>query len=265
MPFTRMTYSDVTGAGPFRYRFDFDVAFQAIFDMRREQIWGYEALVRGPNGESAGEVIASIPAPALYAADQHCRDTAISLAANLGLTGNLSVNFYRGALGGTNDDIAATLESADRHGFPTNKIMFEFSETEHVRDVAKTRGHVNQHIERGFLTAMDDFGAGFQGLSLLCEVRPDIIKLDMSLIRNVDADPRRAKIVSAIVRMCQDLGICTICEGVETQAELLCLMDMGVEHFQGFLLARPQLARLLTEQQKAAAFAQVGISLDPAV
>ena len=264
MPFTRITQADSAGPVPLRFRFDFDIAFQAIFDMRHQQVWGYEALLRGPNGESAAEVIAAIPAPAIYGADQHCRETAISLASSLELNGCLSVNFLRGALTAPVDYIAATLQCADRCGFPTDRLMFEFSETEQVKDISETRRRVNQHIEHGFLTAMDDFGAGFQGLSLLCDVRPDIIKLDMSMIRNLDRDPRRAKIVAAIIQLCDDLEICPVCEGVETKAELDCLMDMGVLHFQGFLLARPQLASLLTEPQKAAAFAHIATPLRPA-
>lgn len=264
MPFTRMTQAVTAGPVPFRFRFDFDIAFQAIFDMREGKVWGYEALVRGPNGESAAEVIASIPAPAMYAADQHCRETAIALAADLGLKEYLSINFLRGALLAPEDYIAATLECAKLHGFPTDKIMLEFSETEQVSEIAESRRAVNQYAASGFLTAMDDFGAGFQGLSLLCEVRPDVIKLDMSLIRNVDKDHRRAKIVAAVVRICSDLDICPVCEGVETVEELNCLMDMGVAHFQGYLLARPQLTRLLANHQKARAFAHMMPPLRPA-
>ena len=265
MPFTRMTQANVSGPAPFRYRFEFDIAFQAIFDMGADSVWGYEALVRGPNGESAAEVIAGIPDPAIYAADQHCRETAIALAASHGLTDYLSVNFLRGSLLAPENYIAETLACADRHGFPINRLMLEFSETEQVQDIDESRRAVNQHIARGFLTAMDDFGAGYQGLSLLCDVRPDVIKMDMSLIRNVDQDPRRAKIVAAIVQLCRDLDIKPVCEGIETQGELDCLMALGVSHFQGFLLARPQINQLLTEHQKAAAFSLGNKSLQPAV
>lgn len=264
MPFTRIAQAVTTGPGPSRFRFDFDIAFQAIIDMRAGKVWGYEALVRGPNGESAAEVIAGIPAPAMYAADQHCRETAIALAASLGMKEFLSINFLRSALLGDEDYIGATLACADQHGFPADKIMLEFSETEEVDEIDDSRSAVNRHNGRGFLTAMDDFGAGYQGLSLLCEVQPDVIKLDMSLIRNVDKDPRRARIVAGIVQICTDLNIRPICEGVETQEELACLLDIGIAHFQGFLLARPQLTRLLADHQKAAAFDLIRDRLRPA-
>lgn len=257
MAIARMTQSHVAAKVPLRFRFDFDIAFQAIFDMHEQKVWGYEALVRGPDGQSAAEVIAAIPAPAIYAADQQCRDIAIQLAVSLGMNERLSINFLRGALLAPEDYIATTLACADDLGFPADRIMLEFSETEQVPDVAESRARVNRHGCRGFLTAMDDFGAGFQGLSLLCDVHPDVIKLDMYLIRNIDTDPRRARIVDAILKMCRDLDICPVCEGVETKAELACLMDMGVAHFQGYLLARPQTARLLTPDQISAAFAQV--------
>lgn len=265
MPYSGTTRANGAGLPPFRFHFEFDVAFQAIFDMRELQVWGYEALVRGPNGESAAQVIASIPAPAMYAADQHCRETAIALATNLGMEEYLSINFLRGALFAPEDYIANTLTCANQLGFPTERIMLEFSETEQIGNIAEGRRVVNKHNEGGFLTAMDDFGAGYQGLALLCDVRPDVIKLDMSMIRDVDRDPRRAKIVAAIVQLCGDLDICPICEGVETNAELDCLLDIGVAHFQGFLLARPQLGRLLDDHQKETAFGTLRNPLRPAV
>jgi len=264
MSYSKITQANAAGPAPFRFRFDFDIAFQAIIDMRQREVWAYEALVRGPNGQSAAEVIAGIPAPAMYAADQHCRETAIALASSLGMTEYLSVNFLRGALLAPQDYIASTLDCAAKNGFPTDRIMLEFSETEQVEDIFEGRRAVNQHAARGFLTAMDDFGAGYQGLSLLCDVQPDVIKMDMSMVRGVDTDPRRAKIVSAIVQLCRELDVMPVCEGVETKQELDCLLEIGVAHFQGFLLARPQLGRLLDHQQKEAAFAHVAPPLRPA-
>lgn len=250
-----------TGTAPFSFAFEYNIAFQPIFDLGQKRIWAYEALLRGPNGESASDVIASIPAFAKHEADQRCRETAIAMATHLGMTEVLSLNVLRSALLAPTDYIEATLDCADENGFPTNRILFEFSETEYTRDIQRNRGRVNRHALRGFMTAMDDFGAGYQGLSLLCDVRPDVIKLDMSLIRGVNYDPRRAIIVGTILDLCHKLHVRPVVEGVETQAELDCLRALGVEFVQGFLLARPQPAQLLTPKQVRTALKAIDKSL----
>ena len=101
------------------------------------------------------------------------------------------------------------------------------------------KGILGEYTRRGFKTAIDDFGAGYSGLNLLAEFQPDIIKLDMALLRNIDRDPVRQAIVRGILGVCQALNIEVIAEGVETVAELTFLRGIGVYLFQGYLLARP--------------------------
>jgi len=91
----------------------------------------------------------------------------------------------------------------------------------------------------GFLTAIDDFGAGFPGLNLLADLQPDIIKLDMALIRNVDTDRARRSIVAAMVTATNDLGIRVIAEGIETAQEFAALRDLGIDLMQGYHFAKP--------------------------
>lgn len=91
----------------------------------------------------------------------------------------------------------------------------------------------------GFLTAIDDFGAGYAGLTLLADFQPDIIKLDMSLVRGVDASASRQAITRGMVRICQELGIRVIAEGVETVSERDFFLSEGVTLMQGYLFARP--------------------------
>lgn len=92
---------------------------------------------------------------------------------------------------------------------------------------------------RGFLVAMDDCGAGYSGLNRLVALRPDFAKVDMELVRGVDRDSAKAQLVEALVSFARRAGIAVIAEGVETQAELQTLDELGVGYVQGFLLARP--------------------------
>jgi EAL domain-containing protein (putative c-di-GMP-specific phosphodiesterase class I) len=91
----------------------------------------------------------------------------------------------------------------------------------------------------GFLTAIDDFGAGFAGLNLLADFQPDIIKLDMGLIRDINRHAARQSIVRSITRICEELKIGIIAEGVETIEECRYLQDIGINLMQGYLFSKP--------------------------
>src|SRR5690606_32276433 len=90
---------------------------------------------------------------------------------------------------------------------------------------------------------IDDFGAGFAGLNLLADFQPDIVKLDMALVRGIDQSLPRRAIVSGVVSICQQLGIGVIAEGIETRDEAQCLADLGIALMQGYWFARPQFER----------------------
>ncbi len=174
-----------------RLGFDIAVAFQPIVDVATRSVWANEALVRGAGGEAAAWVLGQINEENQYAFDQTCRITAIETAARLGMRSVLSINFLPNAVYHPATCISATLEAARRVGFPVRRLMFEVTEAERVLDRAHLRSIVEEYRRQGFTTAIDDFGAGFSGLSLLAEFQPDVIKLDMDLIRGIDRDRAR--------------------------------------------------------------------------
>jgi EAL domain-containing protein (putative c-di-GMP-specific phosphodiesterase class I) len=218
------------------------MAFQPIVDMETLEPFAYEALVRGANGESAGEVLARVTAENRYAFDQKCRVKAIETAVRVGILhtkARLSINFLPNAVYSPRACIQLTLKTAAATGFPTGRLIFEFTENEEMADPAHVADIVRSYREMGFGTALDDFGAGHAGLNLLARFQPDIIKLDMELIRGIEASLARRVIVDGVARMCRKLGISLVAEGVETLAELSALRDLGVRYVQGYLLARP--------------------------
>lgn len=117
--------------------------------------------------------------------------------------------------------------------------MFEVTEAEKITDHAHLKNIFTEYKKHQFLTAIDDFGAGYSGLNLLAEWQPDIIKLDMNLIRDIDQNKTKQLIVKSILDVCQGLGIQVISEGVETKAELAVLVDFGVNLYQGYYFAKP--------------------------
>jgi EAL domain-containing protein (putative c-di-GMP-specific phosphodiesterase class I) len=226
------------------------MAFQPIVDVNARTVFAHEALVRGAGGESAAEVLARVDDQNRYAFDQQCRVTAIELAAGLDLAAdgaNLSINFLPNAVYEPRACIRATLAAAMTSGFPLNRIIFEFTEVERL-DAAHVLNILRTYRAMGFQTAIDDFGAGFAGIGLLSKFQPDIVKLDMDLIRGIDTNPVKRAIVRHTLRMLDDLGVTPLCEGIETVQECEVLRDLGVTLMQGYLFARPALAALARPQ-----------------
>lgn len=222
--------------------FDFSMAFQPIFDIETSTPFAFEALIRGTGGEGAAAVLAQVNEANRYAFDQQCRVKAIETAARAGILdtpARLSINFLPNAVYSPKACIQLTLKTARSTRFPTDRLVFEFTENEEMTDPAHVANIVETYQAMGFGTALDDFGAGHAGLSLLARFQPDIIKLDMELVRGIDASLPRRIIVSGITSMCQALGITLVAEGIETEAELRALRDLGIRYMQGFVIARP--------------------------
>lgn len=222
-----------------RVGFLFDYAFQPIVDLGNRSVYAHEALVRGPNGEGAMTVLSQVNEQNRYRFDQACRVKAIKQAASLGIEQRISINFLPKAIYKPEVCIRATLEAARVHNFPTDRIIFEVTEGEQVEDGPWFAEILREYRRCGFLTAIDDFGAGFAGLTLLADFQPDLVKLDMALVRGVDASSSRQAIVRGLLRICGDMGVQIIAEGIETAAERDFLYDAGVRLMQGYLFSRP--------------------------
>lgn len=223
---------------------DFSMAFQPIVNAESKTIFGYEALVRGVSNEPAGFVLDKLNDENRYFFDQSIRVKAISTAVDLGLESLLSINFFPNAVYRPETCIRTTLNACEEYGFPINRVMFEVTESEKIEDREHLKNIFSYYNEKGFITAIDDFGAGFSGLNLISDWQPNIVKLDMNLIRNIDQDVTRQHLVESVIGFAHKVGIDIICEGVETKAELETLMAMDVRLFQGFLFAKPQFEAL---------------------
>jgi EAL domain-containing protein (putative c-di-GMP-specific phosphodiesterase class I) len=219
--------------------FDFTMAFQPIVDMDNKCIFGYEALVRGLQNQPAFEVINQVNDKNLYRFDQSCRVKAIALAAKLDIQSFVSINFLPNAVYRPELCIRTTLKAAKEYGFPIERILFEVTEVERVASNEHLRNIIQYYQSQGFKTALDDFGSGYAGLNLLSSFQPDIIKLDMELIRDIDTNPVKLAIVTRMTQLNQDLGVQTLAEGVETLAELKVLRALGIGLFQGYYFAKP--------------------------
>jgi EAL domain-containing protein (putative c-di-GMP-specific phosphodiesterase class I) len=223
------------------------MAFQPIYDAEARRVWGYEALVRGLSGEGAYEVLGKVLPEQRYRFDQDCRVKAIELASRLFPADEevmLSINFMPNAVYEPAACLRATLLAAKRCGFPTSSIMFEFTENEEVSDTGHLTNIITEYRKHGFTTAIDDFGAGHAGLGLLVDFQPDLMKIDMKLIRGIDTSPARQAVVAGIGGIARELGITVLAEGVETEEEFRVLEAAGIRLFQGYWFAKPEFEAL---------------------
>lgn len=219
--------------------FDFTMAFQPIVNCKTAQIFGYEALARGLNNESAYSVIAKVNDDNRYLFDQLCRIKAIALASKLKMDAILSINFLPKAIYKPERCIRTTLDAAKKYNFSTDKIMFEFTEGEKFEDSNLIKNIVEYYRKSGFTTAIDDFSSGFSGLGLLADFQTNIIKFDMALIRNIDQDRSRQLIIKNCLNLFHDMNITALAEGVETEGEMNWLKNNGVDLMQGYFFAKP--------------------------
>ncbi|MGQ7792513.1 sensor domain-containing phosphodiesterase [Faunimonas sp. B44] len=127
-------------------------------------------------------------------------------------------------------------------GMPLHRIVLEITEHAPVEDYAALAGALDPLRAAGMRVAVDDAGAGYSSLQHILHLRPDIIKLDMALTRDIDRDPARRALASALIAFGSETGCEVIAEGVETAAELAALRSLGVEKAQGYHLGRPMTA-----------------------
>ena len=217
----------------------FTMAFQPIVDVDKGEVYAHEALVRGIHGEGAGHILGLVHARHRVEFDRACRAKAIELAAGLRMASRLSLNVMPNDTGRQGECFQSAVETAERFGFPKERLIFEVTESERVEDLPHLVKAFEMHQQHGFSSAIDDFGAGFAGFELFVALRPHIVKLDMELIRNIHTDGVRRAVVKGFVSTCGELGIHVVAEGVEIMEEVVALRELGIRLFQGYLFARP--------------------------
>lgn len=227
--------------------FAFTMAFQPIVDLYEQRIVAHEALVRGPDGAGAGQVLARVTPETLYAFDQACRVKAIELAARLEMRGQLSINFLPNAVYEPRACIRATLEAAARTGFDPRRLSFEVVESEALAEPAHLRRIVQEYRRQGFTIALDDFGTCYSSLARLADLRPDIVKIDRDLVRDCDRDRVRLAIVASMIELGRSIGARIVLEGIERTGEAEALRAVGGRYMQGFLFAKPRFEGVYTE------------------
>jgi EAL domain-containing protein (putative c-di-GMP-specific phosphodiesterase class I) len=214
---------------------DFRLVYQPIVHLDSGIIAGVEALCRFSDGRSPEHWF------------QECEH--LDLAASLDLAiieraladiprlpdGYLSINLSPSTL---RDPRLAQLLRAP--GVPTNRIVVEVTEHARVNDYLEAQRVLGALRKGGIRVAVDDAGSGYASLRHILELRPDIIKMDLSITRDIDTDPARRALATALVIFAGEVGAVVVAEGAETESELSALQAAGIDRAQGFAIAAPQ-------------------------
>lgn len=207
-------------------------------------IYGYECLLRGfgSDGQAVSPGLmfeVARKGDLLFYLDRAARLSAIASAKKNGMTGKLFINFNPTSIYTPEYCLQTTLQAIQEAGIDHDEVVFEVVESDEVKDIAHLIKVVDFYRNKGFRIALDDLGAGYSSLNLLHRLRPDYIKIDMEIVRNVHNDSYKAKIASNILGLADDLGMITIAEGVENQREYEWFIQHGAKLAQGFLFGRP--------------------------
>jgi EAL domain-containing protein (putative c-di-GMP-specific phosphodiesterase class I) len=220
--------------------------YQPLISIKRKQVIGFEALSRGVR-ESDGSLIA--PGAIIDEAEKYgfileldrlFRKKALENfkehhAANRQslLSVNLDSTAIRTGLGSKH-----FLKSVEKHKIDPSCIIIEILESE-VEDINILVDFVSQYRSQGFMIAMDDFGAGFSNWDRIIKLKPDIIKLDISIIRDIDTDFIKQEVARSLIKLSHNTGSLVVAEGIETVEESLKMLELNADILQGFFLSKP--------------------------
>jgi EAL domain-containing protein (putative c-di-GMP-specific phosphodiesterase class I) len=208
------------------------------------RVFAHEALLRGRgrNGEPL-EPLSILQrareAGLLQEIDLAACRCAIREAAHLPPSVTVFVNFSPAMMSDAEACLQTTVAAIDAAGLAPERFVFEVIEADRIQDAERLKDVLDCYRRDGFRVALDDLGAGWSTLNLIHRLRPDFIKLDRDLIREVHADRVKDLIASKLLEIGHGLGIRTIVEGVESPQELQWARARGADFVQGFLIARP--------------------------
>lgn len=217
--------------------------YQPIVRLQDGAVIGYEALSRGPRNTPFESPLVLLS----EAENHHClwdleillRKCAIEGAANLEPGQSLFLNVDPRIINDPAFHQGLTREYLESQLLSPTSIIFEITERYAIQDHEAFNKVLCNYREQGYQIAIDDAGSGYSGMNTIAVTRPDYVKIDMDIVRNVHADPLRQAIVKSFVLLGQTANIRIVAEGIETREELKALIQLGVYSGQGYYLQRP--------------------------
>jgi EAL domain-containing protein (putative c-di-GMP-specific phosphodiesterase class I)/GAF domain-containing protein len=209
------------------------IVFQPIVNVRTGVVVGAEALARFPDASGPERWFADAASVGLGLELELA-----AITAALGQLQRIPDNVYL-SLNASPSAIQSTRLAELFDDVDAKRIVIEITEHAHVEDYEALVDAVRHLRSIGVRFAIDDAGAGYSSLRHVVRIRPDLIKLDTSLTRDIDTDPARRALARSLLLFADEIGATLIAEGVETLTELDALVTLGVDHVQGYLTGRP--------------------------
>lgn len=223
---------------------DIEIRFQPIIRLQDGKVHGYEALTCGPKGSAfeSPEILFSYAEETdhIHDLERICRLRSVYQARALDAGKRLFLNCSARVLAEPGPFCHTLLEQAEKCGLGPSDIVLEITERVAITAWNDFRRSVAALRLTGFPIAIDDVGAGYSSLKAVAEVQPDYLKVDLSLVRDVDKSDLKKRLFDTLVGVASSIGAQIIAEGVETEEEYLELKKMGISYGQGFYFARPQ-------------------------
>jgi EAL domain-containing protein (putative c-di-GMP-specific phosphodiesterase class I) len=213
------------------------IAYQPIVSWSRREVYGYEALMRSsePSLPHPGAILdAAERLERLPDLGRAIRAAASGPSARMPEGSMLFVNLHSNDL--LDDELFDQMRPLARIAKQVVLEITERASLSHIRDV---QARVARLRAMGFRIAVDDLGAGYAGLTSFAQLEPEVVKLDMSLVRNVHEQPTKQTLVRTMITMCHELGMQVVAEGIETAAERDAIVAAGCDLMQGYFFAKP--------------------------
>lgn len=243
------------------------VLFQPIVANKKRAIFGYEALIRGPSNTPLHSPVTLFETAARYGRlvelEVLCREVSIQQFVRLNLPGKLFLNTSPESLFQPNFRTGSTLNILKQVGLQPERVVIELTEqfpTENYEAIREAKHH---YKSMGFEIAIDDLGAGYAGLRMWSELRPDYVKIDRHFMQDIHEDPVKQEFVRSIKNIARGLNCKVVGEGVETTDEFRCVARLGIEFIQGYYFARPAQMPVIAVARSAFALTEDGLPPGP--
>jgi EAL domain-containing protein (putative c-di-GMP-specific phosphodiesterase class I) len=213
------------------------IAYQPIISWSRRSLFAHEALVRNeePTLRNPGDLFdAAERLDRLHELGQMIRARVAQTMHDIPTTGQVFVNVHTADL----QDASLFDVNSPLSAF-ASRVVLEITERAALDQIKDLMTRMAQLRTMGYRIAVDDLGAGYAGLTSFAQLEPEVVKVDMSLVRGVDSSPTKQKLLGSIINLCRDLQIQIIAEGIETEPERDTLVRLGGDLCQGYLFARP--------------------------
>ncbi len=227
--------------------------YQPIVSIRSAAVLGWEALIRGPESSyfHRPDVIFSFAEAEglLFPLERICRESAVNNLGELGPDQKIFINVHPDAINDPSFTEAETIRLLQKFNIKPKNVVLEITERHHIKDFTSLNRALTHFRDQGFLVAVDDVGCGFSTLQSIAEIRPDYIKIDMSLVRGIHKDGVKTALMETFVTFAEKIGCEIIAEGIEEEAELAALINIGVHYGQGYFFGRPTYPKQIISEE----------------